>query len=121
MLDINKLINAESLAGGEANEFLMDMEPWTEGQARKLAKAEELELTEEHMEVLCWLRDHFAECGPTDNGRTLTRALDESFAAQGGLKYLYRLFPKGPVTQGCRLAGLPVPPGSLDKSFGTTH
>ncbi|WP_370738165.1 hypothetical protein [Solemya elarraichensis gill symbiont] len=27
--------------------------------------------------------------------------------------------PGGPIALGCRLAGLPVPPGAVDKSFGS--
>jgi tRNA 2-thiouridine synthesizing protein E len=121
MMDINKLIQAEHVAHCEADEFMADMEAWTESQAQQLAKQDGLQLTDEHMEVICWLRDHFAECGPEPLGRQLSRALDENFADMGGLKYLYRLFPKGPVCQGSRLAGLPIPPGSFDMSFGSTH
>jgi TusE/DsrC/DsvC family sulfur relay protein len=121
MLDINKLIRAEKLAPCEADEFMLDLDAWTEDNARELAHSEHLDLNEEHMDVICWLRDHFAECGPSINGRALSHAMEESFMAMGGLKYLYQLFPQGPVYQGCRLAGLPVPPGSRDRSFGSTH
>lgn len=86
-----------------------------------MAKAEDIDLNEEHLEVLCWLRDQFAECGPTESGRALARSMEDVFADQGGSKFLYRLFPHGPVYQGCKLAGLPLPPGSLDASFGTAH
>lgn len=121
MLDINKLINAERMAPCEADEYTLDLEPWNEDRARALAHEEGLDLNEERMDVICWLRDHYAQCGPALNGRALSRAMEENFSDMGGLKYLYRLFPKGPVYQGSRLAGLPVPPESLDKSFGSTH
>ncbi|HEX8978509.1 MAG TPA: TusE/DsrC/DsvC family sulfur relay protein [Parasulfuritortus sp.] len=121
MMDINKLIRAENVAPCEADEFTADLEPWTEDQAKHMAHEEDLELSDEHMEVICWLRDHFAECGPAENGRMLSRAMEDNFAEQGGLKYLYHLFPRGPVYQGCRLAGLPLPPYSIDPSFGSTH
>nr|WP_201091533.1 hypothetical protein [Thiocystis minor] len=32
-----------------------------------------------------------------------------------------RLFPQGPVTQGMRFAGLPVPAHSEDEGFGTAR
>jgi tRNA 2-thiouridine synthesizing protein E len=53
------------------------------------------------------------------NLRELHDALEERFHRQGGLKYLYQLFPGGPVAQGCRLAGLKAPAGAADKGFGS--
>ncbi len=121
MMDINKLIQAEGMPYCEAESYLHDMEIWTEERARTRAQAEGLELDEERMDVLCFLRDLYADCGPAPNARSLMKSLAEAYKDQGGLRYLYRLFPGGPVTQGCRLAGLPVPPGSVDPSFGTAH
>jgi tRNA 2-thiouridine synthesizing protein E len=121
MPDINKLIAIENMPAFEAEQFLEDMEDWTEEQARDQAHAEGLELTDAHMEVICWLRDLYADCGRPEHGRALTQAMEDAFAEQGGKKYLYRLFPQGPVLQGCRLAGLPIPPYTVDRSFGSVH
>ena len=121
MLDINKLISAEKLAPCEADEYMMDWMPGAEDRARELAHSEQLDLSDEHMDVICWLRDHFAECGPSVNGRALSNAMEENFRDMGGLQVSIPLIPAGPVYQGCRLAGLPVPPGSRDRSFGSTH
>jgi tRNA 2-thiouridine synthesizing protein E len=121
MTDINKLIAIENMPACEAEAFLNDMETWTETEARQLARSEGLNLTDEHMEVICWMRDFFADCGQPSNPRNLGHAMADAFASQGGQKYLYQLFPRGPVLQGCRLAGLPTPPGTVDKSFGTIH
>ena len=38
--------------------------------------------------------------------RNLHDALNEHFHSAGGIKHLYELFPKGPLAQGCLLAGL---------------
>lgn len=118
MMDINKLIATENMSACEAEVFLNDMESWTEQQARDLARSQGLELSDEHMDVICWLRDLYADCGKPENGRALTHAMEETFSDQGGKKYLYWLFPNGPVLQGCRLAGLPVPESTVDRSFG---
>jgi tRNA 2-thiouridine synthesizing protein E len=53
------------------------------------------------------------------NLRELHDALDEKFHLQGGIKHLYRLFPGGPVAQGCRIAGPKAPAGAIDKGFGS--
>lgn len=121
MTDINKLIATEGMTPFEAERFLNDMESWTEEQARSMARAEGLELGPEHLQVIHWLRDLYADCGPPSHGRALGEAMESAFADQGGKKYLYRLFPNGPVLQACRLAGLPVPPYTVDRSFGSVH
>lgn len=121
MLDINKLVMAENLAPCEADAYLNDLEPWNEEQARQMARAEGLELSDAHLDVICYLRDHFSECGQAPNARTLLKAMEETYADQGGRRFLYGLFPRGPVTQGCRLAGLPAPSGNVDPSFGSVH
>jgi len=53
------------------------------------------------------------------NSRELHDALEEHFHRRGGMKFLYELLPGGPVSQGCRLAGLEPPAGSADQSFGS--
>lgn len=121
MLDINKLVMAENLAPCDADAYLNDLDTWNEDMARNQAKQEGIDLTDSHMDVICYLRDHFAECGPDANARSLLKAMEETYMDQGGRKFLYKLFPRGPVTQGCRLAGLPTPPGNADPSFGSVH
>jgi len=93
---------------------------WSREDATKVAQTEGLRLTEEHWQVVCALQEFYARHDePTINVRELHDALDEYFHPEGGLKYLYQLFPKGPVAQGCRLAGLEPPAGAQDKGFGS--
>ena len=121
MMDINKLVQAENLPDSEAEAFIADLDPWSVEQAVAMAGAEGMELTEMHLDVLCFIRDRYVECGPFPTARFLLNALEHEYAELGGGRFLFELFPGGPVTQGCRLAGLPVPAGSVDPSFGTTH
>ncbi|NWG87296.1 MAG: TusE/DsrC/DsvC family sulfur relay protein [Hydrogenophilaceae bacterium] len=87
-----------------------------EAAARELG----LKLTEEHWQVVCALQEFYARHDePHINVRELHDALDEYFHPEGGIKYLYQLFPGGPIAQGCRLAGLPPPAGATDKGFGS--
>ena len=95
-------------------------EGWTKESALKAAQQERLKLGEEHWEVVRALQEYFAKHKDVAiNVRELHDALEENFHAKGGVKYLYELFPGGPVAQGCRLAGLKAPAGSIDKSFGS--
>lgn len=93
---------------------------WTKDIATAIAKEEGLELTADHWDVIEYLRKHYSDFGPTRQARTLSQVLDVKFASQGGLKFLYTLFPKGPVNQGCRIAGVPGPHNSTEPSFGST-
>jgi TusE/DsrC/DsvC family sulfur relay protein len=92
-----------------------------ETQVREMANKEGIVLTDEHLGVIECLRDYFLEFGEAEKGRDLEEMLDEVFAGHGGRKYLWQLFPSRPVTQGTRIAGLPVPPHSGDKGFGTVR
>ena len=66
------------------------------------------------------LQDYYVRHGPKRiNIRELHDALEERFYHKGGIKYLYLLFPGGPVAQGCRIAGLVPPAGAADKGFGS--
>jgi tRNA 2-thiouridine synthesizing protein E len=94
---------------------------WTPDDARRVAGEEGLRLEEDHWEAVRALQEFFARHSdrPMINFRELHDALDEKFHIKGGMRYLYQLFPKGPVAQGCRLAGLKAPAGAVDKSFGS--
>ncbi len=94
---------------------------WSRAQAQRQAEAEGLVMTDVHWRVVKALQAYFHrhEDQPSISIRELHDALDEAFHAEGGLKRLYELFPGGPVAQGCRLAGLPIPPGAVDRSFGS--
>ena len=76
-------------------------------------------MTEAHWAVVDFLRDYYQSNGIPEHARQLSDALGDHFAADGGLKYLFTLFPKGPVSQGNRIAGVPVPADSANPSFGS--
>ena len=94
---------------------------WNEEQASKIASELGIELTDTHLQVVQLLRDYYREHGAPQSGRELGDMLDNAFSSQGGRKYLRRLFPEGPVSQGMRIAGLPLPANTEDKGFGTTR
>ena len=94
---------------------------WTVDSARQAALGEGLELGDAHLELLRALQEYWARNSEhvAVNLRELHDALEEKFHRDGGMRYLYMLCPGGPVAQGCRLAGLPVPPGAIDRGFGS--
>jgi len=93
---------------------------WSLRQARTVARSDGLNLSDEHYDVVRALQEYFARHEVPDlNMRELQDALDERFHASGGIRYLYRLFPRGPIAQGCRIAGLSAPSISIDRGFGS--
>jgi len=85
-----------------------------------MASDDGLELNEDHWDELRALQEYCArhDCNKY-SVRELHDALDEKFHDKGGYKFLYRLFPGGPIAQGCKLAGLEPPAGAIDKGFGS--
>ena len=92
---------------------------WSRETAEQQAEREGIELTADHWEAVRSLHEYFARREDGVNMRELHDALDERFHGQGGIKFLYTLFPKGPIAQGCRIAGLNAPPGAEDRGFGS--
>ena len=99
----------------------LELKSWSEEQSHKVASAEGVELSPDHLRVIRLLREYYLEHGTVQSGRELGDMLNEEFAEQGGRKFLHTLFSKGPVTQGMRFSGLPVPAYSEDKGFGTSR
>lgn len=119
MLDINKMV-AQEHADPATRGHLAELEPWTEELAMEMARRDGLELTDDHLGIIRYLRDCYADHGGTINARMLLQSLEDEFAGLSGHKF-YNLFPLGPIAQATRYAGLPLPPGTRDPSFGTTH
>jgi tRNA 2-thiouridine synthesizing protein E len=121
MPDIKKIINNPDTSSPLRSEYELELADWDETQARRTAEQEGIELTDEHWDVVRYLRTAYLEQGPPDNGREASDMLDMHYASRGGRKYLRRLFPKGPVAQGMRIAGLTVPPHTEDEGSGISR
>lgn len=115
--DINKLVQAPDANPDYPHAPLN----WTQDDAAKTARKESLELTDDHWETIRALQSYYAhhEDESLISLRDLHDALEEHFHQKGGVKYLYTLFPEGPIAQGCRLAGLKAPFTATDSGFGS--
>jgi tRNA 2-thiouridine synthesizing protein E len=114
--------NVTNMSVADGSHFPFAPTDWQISDAENLAQQLGMTLDHDHLELLSALQEYFVKHSkPNVNMRELHDALDERFHTRGGMKYLYRLFPGGPVAQGCRLAGLPVPSGASDSSFGSVQ
>lgn len=118
-LSIHNTVSDREAMARDREAYLLGLGSWSESEASRMAEAEGLSLRDEHWEVIHFLRDRFMAQGQAQSGRQVLRALEREFAGRGGKRHLYGLFPDGPVTQGSRLAGLPLPPYTVDPSFGS--
>ena len=88
--------------------YLINRAEWSEAFALALAREEGLVLTDEHWQVIRYLRDNFHEHGVQAQVRAMIRHFEKVWGpARGNNHYLHGLFPiGGPQKQGNRLAGL---------------
>jgi TusE/DsrC/DsvC family sulfur relay protein len=100
-------VNGKSIDLDE-NGNLSNYLDWDEDVAKALAAKEGIELTQDHWDVLKYLREEYADNG---NNQPMERAILKDMAKRWGKKVsskdLYSLFPLAPSKQGNRIAGLP--------------
>jgi tRNA 2-thiouridine synthesizing protein E len=106
-------INGETFDADEEG-YIIDISNWNEGLADLIAADEKIEMTEEHWEVVNFLREYYDEYQIAPAVRVLTKAIGKKFGKEkGSNKYLYALFPYGPAKQACKIAGLPKLTGCI--------
>jgi len=94
--------------------YLLNLADWDESVADEIAKAENIELSESHWEVVNFLREYYEEYQIAPAVRVLTKAIGKKLGPdKGNSQYLYELFPYGPAKQACKIAGLPKPTGCV--------
>jgi tRNA 2-thiouridine synthesizing protein E len=93
---------------------------WEPSDAENIAKQQGITLNEDIWDLIGALHSYFGSHDKNvHNRREITDALEEKFHNKGGMKFLYKLLPKGPISQGCALAGIRNPAGNVDLSFGS--
>lgn len=94
---------------------LLDLHLWNARLAGHMAQKEGITLTEDHWQVINFLREFYFTYGISPMVKILMRYMAEDIGPERSSKdHLYQLFPKGPARQGSRIAGLPEPQGCVE-------
>lgn len=88
--------------------YLRNLDEWSDDFVRAQAQAEGLELSDEHWQLIRFLRNYYAEHGVQAQVRAMIRHFSQAWGPErGNNHYLHQIFPRGgPQKQGNRLAGL---------------
>jgi tRNA 2-thiouridine synthesizing protein E len=92
----------------DSNGNLVDPHAWDEDVARAIAALEDVELTDDHFDVLKYLREeYFENNGNQPMERAILKDMGKRWGRKVSSKDMYTLFPMAPSKQGNRIAGLP--------------
>ena len=106
-------VNGKSLETDEEG-YLANLNDWEKDVATVMAKEDDIDLSEDHWEIINFLREYYEEYQIAPAVRVLTKAVGKKLGKdKGNSKYLYELFPYGPGKQACKFAGLPKPTGCV--------
>jgi tRNA 2-thiouridine synthesizing protein E len=106
-------VNGQSINTDEEG-YITNLSDWSEDVANAIATEEGIDMSENHWEVVNFLREYYDEYQIAPAVRVLTKAIGKKLGAdKGNSKYLYELFPYGPAKQACKIAGLPKPTGCV--------
>jgi len=121
MNNIETNITYSPTGNTQSNDRAREIDNWNIEQAVTEAARHGIDICDDHLDVINFLRNYYVENGWPKRTHELTRTLDRTFKHIGGKKYLHMLFPDGPLSQGTQLAGLPALYNAIDRSFGTAH
>ena len=94
--------------------YLVNLADWDKDIAAAIAVEEKIDMTDNHWEVVNFLREYYDEYQIAPAVRVLTKAIGKKLGPEkGSNQHLYELFPYGPAKQACKIAGLPKPTGSV--------
>lgn len=90
--------------------YLLNSTIWNEKLAAYIAQLESITLSDEHWQVIHFVRAFYIEFNTSPSMRTLIKALQRELGKDKiNTRYLYRLFPDGPAKQATKIAGIPKP------------
>lgn len=92
----------------DAEGYLVEPGEWNEEVARELARRVDIDLGDEHWEVLRFMRDYYDDHQIAADARHVIRHLERRLPGDGRSR-LFSLFPYGYVAQACKIAGMKRP------------
>lgn len=94
----------------DAEGYLVEPQDWSEELAEVLAIQENISLTEDHWDVIRFMREHYEEHQVAADARYVIKHLSDRLGP-GSRNKLFELFPYGYVKQACKIAGMKRPRG----------
>lgn len=106
-------VNGQTIEHDEEG-YITNLADWNKDLAGVIAQTENIDMTDEHWEVVNFLREYYEEYQIAPAVRVLIKAVKKTMGPdKGNNKYMYELFPYGPAKQACKIAGLPKPTGCV--------
>jgi tRNA 2-thiouridine synthesizing protein E len=103
------VVNGRSIETDDQG-YLKNSNDWDLEVSKEIAKELNLELTEERLEIVNFVRKFYETYNTSPAIRALVKAMEKEYGTEkGSSRYLYKLFPDGPALQATKLAGLPRP------------
>ncbi len=94
--------------------FLRNLGDWTPEIAEQIAHDENIQLREDHWEIIELLREYYRRFEASPANRALVKFAGQELGADKGRSiYLMSLFPGSPAKLGSKIAGLPKPDNCL--------
>lgn len=94
----------------DAEGYLVNPEDWSQETAEELAQRENIQLTEDHWDVLNFMRQFYEEHQIAADARYVIKHLTDRLG-KSARNRLFELFPYGYVQQACKIAGMKRPRG----------
>jgi len=88
--------------------YLVEPLEWSEAQAEAFARQESIQLSEDHWDVIRFMRAYYQEHQVAPDARFVIKHLADRLGPTSRNK-LFELFPYGYVKQACKIAGMKRP------------
>jgi len=102
--------SAQQELNTDSEGYLIEPDEWDEAAAEQLAASENIQLGEEHWQVIGFMRRFYDEHRIAADARYVIKYMQEDMGlGRGARNYLFKLFPYGYVQQACKIAGMKRP------------